>query len=191
MITRSEYEAARQRAAEAIRRAGVVIRREEEAAIAVADFGLGRLDAEGAQILTLVDTDRISAKVIVLFGGQALPEHWHPPVGDDPGKEETLRAIRGPVYVYVPGEPTAAPDAAPSGKGRHYTARHRIVLGAGEQVTVAPGVAHWLRAGPDGAILYSFSTTARDILDRFTDPDVRRETIVVDDGPDEGTFTEE
>ena len=37
-----------------------------------------------------------------------------------------------------------------------------------------------LQGGPEGAVIWSFSTKALDVADLFTDPDVRRETAVVD-----------
>jgi hypothetical protein len=37
-----------------------------------------------------------------------------------------------------------------------------------------------IQAGEEGAVMYTISTTARDILDRFTDPSIVRETKVVD-----------
>ena len=52
---------------------------EEAGKIEVADVDLSRLEREGAQILTLVATPRMAAKVIALFPHQTLPEHWHPP----------------------------------------------------------------------------------------------------------------
>ena len=100
MIIRSEYKRLQQIAAEMIRNAGIFITSEEEDKIAVADFGLGRIEKEGAQILTYFSTDRISAKVIVLLPGQTLPEHWHPPVGDDPGKEEKYAQF-GAICVFI------------------------------------------------------------------------------------------
>lgn len=180
MITRAQVLQAQERAARLMADAGIRLAPGEREAIAVADFGLGRLEVEGAQILTFVDTDRIAAKVIVLTPGQTLPEHWHPPVGSDPGKEETLRVIAGPLYLYTPGADTLREGRIPPGKEPHYTVRHERVMHLGDQVTLAPGVVHWLQAGHTGAVLYSFSTTARDILDGFTDPAIVRQTVIVD-----------
>lgn len=180
MITRRELEAARQRAADHIQKAGFPVRPAEEAGIEVADFGLGRLAEEGAQILTLVQTERIGVKLIVLFPGQSLPEHWHPPVGSDPGKEETVRALSGALSVYLSGADTMREGAPPSGKEGVYTCRHELRLRPGEQLTLRPGEKHWFQGGPEGAVAFSFSTVARDILDRFTDPSVLRATIVKD-----------
>ncbi|MGE5550646.1 MAG: D-lyxose/D-mannose family sugar isomerase [Bacteroidota bacterium] len=180
MLTREEYTRAQERAAQSIKRAGIRITPAEEEAIQVADFGLSDLAREGAQILTFFATDRVSAKVIALFPEQTLPEHWHPSVGDDPGKEETIRVVDGTVYLNIPGEETVDRGRIPQGKEAYYTVRHESVLRPGDQITLAPGVKHWLRAGSDGAVMYSFSTCVRDILDLFTDPGVVRTTKIVD-----------
>ena len=67
----------------------------ERERIEVADFGLGRLDEIGLQIVVYVNTERVCAKELVLFPRQLCPEHRHPPVGADPGKEETFRCRTG------------------------------------------------------------------------------------------------
>ena len=180
MITRRQCQAAKEKAAEMIRRAGIVVTEQEVAGIEVADFGLSNLDTEGAQMLTLVATDRFGAKLLVLLPNQTLPEHWHPPVGDDPGKEETVRVIAGTMYCHVPGPETVREGSIPQGKGDCYTARQAIVMKPGDQLTLEPGRKHWLRAGEEGAVGYSFSTTVRDILDEFTDPAIERVTEVSD-----------
>ena len=36
-----------------------------------------------------------------MFPGQACPEHRHPPVAGEPGKEETFRARRGLVTLHL------------------------------------------------------------------------------------------
>ena len=51
----------------------------------------------------------------------------------------------------------------------------------GDQLIFDPGTKHWFQAGPEGAVLYSFSTTVRDILDGFTNPEIVRVTKVVKD----------
>lgn len=181
MITRSQQEAARAKAAQMMRAAGVVITDEEAARIDAVDFGLSDLEREGAEILTMVQTERISVKLLVLFPNQTEPEHWHPPVAEDPGKEETVRVVQGPVYFYVEGPATLSEGFIVPGKDNVYTCRHELVLNAGEQLTMEPGAKHWFQAGQAGAVLYSFSSIARDVLDGFTDPDIRRETIVVDE----------
>src|SRR5689334_3789962 len=90
MITPTELENARATAMEYLRRAGIVLTPAERDSIEVADFGLGRLEETGLELITYVNTERCCAKELVLFPHQTCPEHWHPPVGGDPGKEETF-----------------------------------------------------------------------------------------------------
>jgi D-lyxose ketol-isomerase len=146
---------ARERAAAMLAAAGIVLTPVEREQIEIADFGLGRLDEVGLQIVVYVNTDRVCAKELVLFPHQLCPEHRHPPVDDDPGKEETFRVRRGLVRLQVDGA-------------------GEIVLGPGEQYTIPPDTLHSFQAGDDGAIVSEFSTTSRDALDVFTDPQIVR-----------------
>src|SRR5512133_4110085 len=100
--------------------AGIVLTPHERENIEIVDFGLGRLDEIGLQIVVYVNTDRVCAKELVLFPHQRCPEHRHPPVDGGPGKEETFRCRWGEVYLYVPGEPALHPKARPP-KGREHT----------------------------------------------------------------------
>jgi D-lyxose ketol-isomerase len=145
---------ARERAAAMLADAGIVLTPAEREQIEVADFGLGRLDEIGLQLVVYVNTERVCAKELVLFPGQACPEHRHPPVGSEPGKEETFRCRHGSVVLHVSGD--------------------EIVLGPGEQYTIEPDTLHWFQAGPEGAIVSEFSTTSRDSLDVFSDPRIVR-----------------
>jgi D-lyxose ketol-isomerase len=81
MITRVEFESAIKEAAQLLSKAGVSIRSDELECMEVADFGLGELQQSGAQIVTLVDTEQIAAKLLMLLPRQTLPEHLHPPLG--------------------------------------------------------------------------------------------------------------
>lgn len=103
-----------------------------------------------------------------------------PPVGDDPGKEETIRVVSGTLNFYIPGEDTLREDFLVEGKAPVYTVRHERVMGPGEQITLAPGVRHWFQARAEGAVMFSFSTVARDALDRFTDKNIVRVTRIVE-----------
>jgi hypothetical protein len=83
-VTKSE---ARERAAAMLDEAGIVLTPRERESIEIADFGLGRLEEIGLQIVVYVNTDRVCAKELVLFPHQRCPEHRHPPVEGEPGKE--------------------------------------------------------------------------------------------------------
>ena len=180
MITRKQQKAAQKQAAEMIRQAGINITDGEADNIEVVDFGLSNLAKEGVQVLTLVQTERISVKVLAMLPNQTEPEHWHPPVDDDPGKEETIRVIAGTVYFYVAGEDTIKEGFIVEGKDDCYTMRKEIVMNPCDQLTLDPGEKHWFQAREGGAVMYSFSTIARDVLDQFTDPDIVRITKVVE-----------
>jgi D-lyxose ketol-isomerase len=146
---------ARVRAAAALAEAGIVLTPEEQDAIEVTDFGLGRLEEVGLQLLVYVNTERVCAKELVLFPRQTCPEHRHPPVGGDAGKEETFRCRRGAVHLHVAGRP-------------------EIVLHPGDQETIPPDTLHSFQAGNEGAIVSEFSTRSRDESDLFTDPQIIR-----------------
>src|SRR5689334_10915093 len=94
---------ARARAAAMLAEAGIVLGDREREQLEVADFGLGRLEEIGLQLVVYENNDRYCAKELVLFPHQLCPEHRHPPVGDDPGKQETFRCRTGEVTLWVDG----------------------------------------------------------------------------------------
>ena len=101
-------------------------------------------------------------KLIAMFPGQVLPEHRHPPLGDYPGKAETLRCEWGVLYLYTEGDPLARspPDTHRKTVCTLYTVWHEVVLNPGEQITLTPNTLHWFQGGPDGAVVWSFSSRA-------------------------------
>jgi D-lyxose ketol-isomerase len=178
-LTQQEVDGARQRAAEILDDAGIVLTPEEREGIEVADFGLSRIEELGLEVVVYTNTERVGSKELVLFPRQTCPEHRHPPFDGTPGKEETFRCRAGVVYLYVEGERTPAPSARLRGDDQDaFTVWHEVVLRPGEQYLVAPDTLHWFQAGDDGAIVSEFSTTSRDELDVFTDARVQRATVV-------------
>lgn len=181
MLTQKQYKAAQEKALEYMERAGVVFSEEEKEKISVADFGLSDLEHQGGQILTFFNTDRISAKIIVLFPWQILPEHWHPAVGKDTGKEEIMRVRWGEVYLYVPGDPTPHPRGRiPEGERENFTVWHEVIMKSGDQYIIPPQMVHWFQAGEEGAVIDDYSSTARDLQDGFTNPRIVRETKIIE-----------
>lgn len=160
MLTHTQIQEAREFALAALSDAGIIVRTDEAANLEVSDFGLGDLAKTGLQILVYVNTDRVCAKELVMMPGQICPEHMHVGVGEEPGKEETFRVRTGEVRLHVEGD--------------------EIVLRPGDQHTIMPGTRHWFQAGPEGAIVTEFSTRSTDERDLFTDPDIRRITVVAD-----------
>ncbi len=179
MFTTQQLMHARARARDYLNRADIVLTPEEIEHIEVADFGLGELETTGLELVVYVNTARVCAKELVLFPRQICPEHRHPPIGDDPGKEETFRCRWGTVYLYIEGQATANPAAQlPAGREHTYTVWHEIVLQPGQQYTIPPNTLHWFQAADEGAVVSEFSTRSRDEFDIFTDPQIRRATII-------------
>jgi len=159
-------------ALEYFKKAGIIITPAEAERIEVADFGLGDLKNTGLEIVTYVNTERCCAKELVLFPFQTCPEHLHPPINGQAGKEETFRCRYGTVYLYVDGEET--PNRKQNPPPGTYTVFHEIILNPGEQYTLAPGTKHWFKAGENGAVVSEFSTKSIDEADIFTDPNITR-----------------
>lgn len=180
MITKREYIKAREEAAELIKAAGVALSDQEIEQMDVADFGLGNLMAEGAQIVPLIDTDKIAMRVIALFPGQTEPEHWHTGFDGYEGKQETLRIISGRLYLYLPGEDTVSSGCIPAGRERYYTSRKEHILESTDTITMPPLQKHWFQAGPEGCVFYTVSTLAVDAKDLFSDPNIVRKTKIKD-----------
>jgi D-lyxose ketol-isomerase len=174
LITNQEYRAAKQAAADLLVTSGIPLQAGELEKIEVVDFGLGNIREEGLQLLTIFETGRMAGRILVMTPGQTEPEHWHPPFGQDPGKQEVIGAFWGEVRFYLPGEDTMEKGFLVAGKEHLYTMRHEKVLKPGETLVLEPGSKHWFQAGEQGAVFYSFSTTVRDASDGFTDPGVVR-----------------
>ena len=179
MITLQQFAEARSRTLDYLCRAGIVLTLEEESNIEVADFGLGELAQTGLELIVYINTSRYCAKDLVLFPRQTCPEHIHPPVEGDPGKEETFRCRWGEVYLYVPGEPTPNPLAdPPAHRISTYSVRHEIRLRPGDQYTIPPNTAHWFQGGEHGAVVSEFSSRSRDEYDIFRDPEITRRPVI-------------
>ena len=179
MLTREQYDTYRKQAVGIIEGAGIALTEQEKGQIEIADFGLGQFEQTGLAVLVYVNTDRVCAKELAMLPGQTCPEHRHPTVAGVPGKEETFRVRWGKMYLYVPGEKTPSPKAAPpAGREKTYTVWREIELNPGEQYTLVPNTLHWFQAGPEGAVVSEFSTRSTDENDIFTDEEIARFTKI-------------
>ena len=181
MITKAEKGAAIAYALSMFDKAHIAVTKEEAQRIEVADFGLGNLAQIGLSLLIYVNTPRVCAKEMVLAPHQTCPEHRHPDVGSEQGKEETFRCRYGTCHLFVyDKDVTAVSPLVPPSRAPHFTAFKEIVLRPGDQYTLYPGTLHWFTAGDEGAVISEFSTMSRDECDVFTDPEIKRETVVID-----------
>lgn len=174
-MERQKYDSIRARALELFDKAHITLTEEENENMEVADFGLGKVEDTGLQLVTYVNTDLVCAKELVLLPYQTCPEHKHPKRDFDDGKEETFRCRYGTVYLYVEGEETKNRKMnPPAGDEEYYTVFHEIMLRPGEQHTIYPNTLHWFKAGSEGAVVSEFSTKSTDETDLFTDPRIKR-----------------
>ena len=174
-IKQSQLENWQQQAKSSLDHAGIVLSPAEQDHIEIADFGLGDFEQTGLALVVYINTERVCAKELIMFPGQTCPEHFHPSVNGEPGKEETFRCRAGEVYLYVSGEPVQQIAAkVPTGRESTYTVFHEIILRPGEQYTIYPETWHWFQAGSQGAVISEFSTRSTDENDLFRDTHIRR-----------------
>lgn len=174
MLKKQDYDRLKTAAAAYFEKAGIAVTAAEMERFQVAEYDLGCVDEIGLELIEYVNTDRCCAKELVLLPGQTCPEHRHPPVYGEPGKEETFRCRMGTVYLYVEGSPNCDAQTMqavpPASRAAYFTCRHEVVLQPGEQYTIFPNTLHWFQAGPEGCIVSEFSTKSRDECDIYTDP---------------------
>ncbi len=175
MLAKEQENEVREKCLEYFNNANIVLTKNENNNIEITDFGLNRLEELGLQLITYVNTNRVCAKELILLPWQICPEHRHPEINGNPGKEETFRCRWGKVYLYVPGKETAQPKGKiPKDKEKYFTVWHEIILNPGEQYTLIEDTLHWFQASSRGAIISEFSTRSVDEKDIFTDPEIRR-----------------
>ncbi len=172
MLKKDDYDRLKAASAEYFKKAGIAVTEKEMQAFQVAEYDLGCVDTIGLELIEYVNTERCCAKELVLLPGQICPEHRHPPVCGEIGKEETFRCRYGTVYLYVAGEPNTDEIKAhiPEGMEQYFISRHETVLHPGDQYTIFPNTLHWFQSGEEGCIVSEFSTKSRDEFDIYTDP---------------------
>ena len=79
MIRRSQVEEGKKQALLLLQKAQILIDENELNTIDVADFGLQNYPQEGAQMITLLNTERVALKLICLLPGQTLPQGTNSP----------------------------------------------------------------------------------------------------------------
>lgn len=174
-MKKETYEKMANLAKDYYKKAGIVIRNDEE--IEVADFNLDMVEKVGLELCVYINTERVCAKEMVLLPNQTCPEHKHIPSGKTAGKEETFRCRYGKVYLYVEGEGKKE-DICGVIPETDTTVYHEIILNPGEQYTIMSETLHWFQAGEDGAVISEFSTMSTDETDVFTDKRIVRETKI-------------
>ncbi|SDR47800.1 hypothetical protein [Pseudovibrio sp. Tun.PSC04-5.I4] len=128
----------------------------------VKDFNIGNFSESGmAGIFWMTDADyNISGHEIFLLPNQAIPEHYHVATDDTGEKLEAWHVRHGKIFTYAQGEATEGVNAdIPSSHKDCTTALHREEVTEGNVARLsAPGERHWMRAGPEGAIVTEYAS---------------------------------
>jgi D-lyxose ketol-isomerase len=126
------------------------------------DFNIGKFTESGmAGIFWITSPEyNISGHEMFLLPNQSVPEHYHVATLQTPAKLEAWHVRHGWVYVYSEGEPTSGVEERIPSSHRDCTrAKHESIVRPGEVALLAnPTERHWMRAGPDGAIVTEYAT---------------------------------
>lgn len=184
MIRRSEWEKARYWAWNFIKKTGFPVCEQDFNNISIVDLGLNELEITGLQILTLFETEWVGAKLLIMKPYQFFPQHRHPPLLKEnyPGKTEVIRGYWGRLFLVLPGEKTSPACTKPPIHRREYIdIWHEIEINPADQCIIPPNTWHWFQADSKGAVVFSISSRVTDIQDKFKDPQVVRNTVIIDD----------
>jgi D-lyxose ketol-isomerase len=144
----------------------------------ITDFGLGDFKNIGLAVIIYVNTSRVCAKELIMLPGQICPQHIHPDIQGEKGKEETFRCRWGKVYLYTTGEKEGEIQARiPVKYKNNFNVFQEIILDPGSQHTLKPNTWHWFMAGSEGAVLSEFSTHSFDAGDIFFDKSILRKAV--------------
>jgi len=143
----------------------------------VLDFALGKFTEVGMGGIFYVNNkkDNYLLHDIWLLPGQMIPEHYHIKLGDVQAKMEAWLVRHGSAWFGSVGEPSEnAGEIIPPTHRDIAKARHIVFKKPGEVVVQpVPEARHWMKAGPEGAIVTEVATYhSMDAL-RFTHPDIK------------------
>lgn len=128
----------------------------------VADFGLGKFTEVGMGGIFWVNNekDNYFGHEIYLLPGQMIPEHKHVKTDAAGPKMEAWQGRHGWVNLYGEGQPTpGVEDRIPPSHKECCVAKSEKKLMPGEVVELAGAEQwHWMKAGPDGAIVTEYAT---------------------------------
>lgn len=173
-----ELTIARKKIIKILEKSGIIFKQNEIEKMEITDLGLGDFRNIGLGIIIYANTTRVCAKELALLPFQICPQHKHPDIEGNTGKEETFRCRWGEVYLYVAGPETKNIKGKIPDKYRdRFSVFHEIILKPGDQYTLKPNTWHWFQGGEEGALLSEFSTHSYDAGDIFYDKKIARVAV--------------
>ena len=140
------------------------------------DFGLGIFTEVGmAGIFWINNKDHdYLGHEIYLLPGQIIPEHWHVRTAEAAPKMEAWHVRHGMVTLYAEGEPSPGVEARipPSHREIAVARMEQVVMPGEVGYLAAAAEKHWMRAGPEGAIVSEYATYHDMGALRFTHPKI-------------------
>ena len=142
------------------------------------DFGMGKFTEIGMAGIFWVNNleDNYFGHEIYLLPGQSIPEHSHVATAAAGPKMEAWQLRNGSVTLYSEGEPSPGvekripPTHLECAKAR----KEQQLTESGEMGQLAAaGQWHWMKAGPNGAIVTEYATYHDGEGLRFSHPDVK------------------
>ncbi len=138
------------------------------------DFGLGKFTEAGMAGIFWVNNEKDDyfGHEIYLLPGQMIPEHKHVKTDAAGPKLEGWQPRHGWIYTYGEGTPTpGVEDRIPELHRECAVARTEAKLMPGEVGTLAGAEQwHWMKAGPEGAIVTEYATYHDGAGLRFSHP---------------------
>ncbi len=143
----------------------------------VTDFGLGDWRRHGLVLVNLAEEPEYCEKLMYARRGMATPAHWHRV------KKEDIIARWGELSVQLWGdEPSISVQI--NGKSLVVASGDRIVLNAGERITLVPGLVHAFEPVSEACIIGEVSTANDDQNDNyFQNPAIGRFPGIEEDEP--------
>jgi D-lyxose ketol-isomerase len=141
------------------------------------DFGLGKFLEVGMAGIFWVNNKEHNyfGHEIYLLPGQMIPEHAHAKTEEAGPKLEAWQPRYGFIHIYGEGTPTPGVEARiPPTHKDCAVARTEKILKPGEVAGLSkPEEKHWMRAGPEGAIVTEYATYHDGKGLRFSHPNVK------------------
>ncbi|MBC2603847.1 D-lyxose/D-mannose family sugar isomerase [Puniceicoccus vermicola] len=150
----------------------------------ITDFGLGDFDHYGLVLINLAEEPEYCEKLMYARKGQTTPSHTHAQ------KKEDIICRTGSLsfelWAGPPNEtePGTRFDIQVNGKMRPQASGETLTIGAGERITLIPGIYHAFWPESDGCIIGEVSTANDDAHDNFfADPNIGRFPGIEEDEP--------
>ena len=148
----------------------------------VTDFGLGRFEANGLVLVNLAEEAEYCEKLMWARQGMTTPAHTH-----KAKKEDIICRVGVLAVVLWPDDSLteyATMSLKVSGQMQTYTAGSRLILKAGERVTIEPGVYHEFAPASKTCIIGEVSTANDDANDNFfINKEIGRYATIEEDEP--------